>query len=63
MCIDYRALNNISVKNIFPIPRKYELINSLKCAKLFTKLDLKSGYHQIQIESTNVWKMTFKTKE
>ena len=63
MCIDYKYLNKISVKNIYPLPRIDELINSLKGAKFFMKLDLKSGYHQILIESTNVSKMTFKTKE
>ena len=63
MCIDYWDLNKISVKNKYPLPRINELINNMKGAKLFTKLDLKSGYHQIPIESTNVWKMNFKTKE
>ena len=63
MCIDYWALNKISVKNIYPPPGIDELIDSLKGAEFFTKLDLKSGYHQILIESTDVWKTTFKTKE
>ena len=63
MCIDYRALNKISMKNIYPLPWIDELINNLKVAKFFTKLDLKSGYHQISIESTDVWKTTFNTKE
>ena len=52
-----------SIKNRYPLPRIYELINSLKCDNFFMKLDLKSGYHQISIKSTNVWKMDFKTKE
>ena len=63
MCIDYRSLNKISVKNRYPLPRIDELIDNLKGAKLFMKLDLKLGYHQIPIESTDVWKMDFKTKE
>ena len=63
MCIDYWSLNKISVKNIYPLPQIDELIDSLKGAKFFTKLDLKSGYHQIPIESTDVWKTTFKTNE
>ena len=63
MCIDYEALNNILVKNKYPLPRINELIDYLKGSKFFTKLDLKSEYHQILIESTDVWKMTFKTKE
>ena len=63
MCIDYRCLNKISVKNKYPLPRIDELIDNLKGDKFFMKLDLKLGYHQILIESTNVWKTTFKTKE
>ena len=63
MCIDYRDLNKISVKNIYPLPWIDELIDNLKGVKFIRKLDLKSGYHQIPIESTDVWKMTFKTKE
>ena len=63
MYIDYQTLNKILVKNMYPLPQIDELINSLKDAKFFTKLDLKSGYHKISIKSTDVWKMTFKTKE
>ena len=63
MRIDYRSLNKISVKNIYPLPWIDELIDNLKGAKFFTKIDLKSGYHQILNKSTDVWKMTFKTKE
>ena len=63
MCIEYRGLNKISVKNRYPLPQIDELIYSLKCANFFTKLDLKSRYHQIPIESTDVCKTTFKTKE
>ena len=63
MCIDYRDLNNILVKNIYPLPRIDELIDSLKGAKYFMKLNLKSGYHQILIKSTYLGKMTFKNKE
>ena len=51
------------MKNIYPLPWIDELMGKLKGANFFTKLDLKSGYHQISIESTDVWKMTFKTKE
>ena len=59
MCIDYQALNKNSVKNIYPLPHIDELINILKGAKFLTKLNIKSGYHQIPIESNNVWKMAF----
>ena len=63
MCIDYQDLNKISVKNKYPLQQIDEVIDNLKGAKLFTKFDLNSGYHQIPIDSTNVWKMNFKTKE
>ena len=51
------------MKNRCPLPWIYELIDNLKGANFFTKLDLKLGYHQISIDSTYVWKTTFKTKE
>ena len=63
MCIDYRALNKISMKNKYPLLRIDELIDNMKGAKFFMKLKLKFGYHQIPFESTDVWKTTFKTKE
>ena len=63
MCIDYWALKKNLVKKIYALPWIYELIDNLKGGKFFMKLDLNSGYHQIQIESTDVWKTTFKTKE
>ena len=63
MCIEYLALNKILVKNRYPLPRIDELIDILKGDKFFTKLDLKLGYHQIPLESTDVLKTDFKTKE
>jgi hypothetical protein len=63
LCIDYRELNKIKVRNWYPIPRIDDLLDQLKEEKFFSKIDLKSGYHQIPIESTDVWKTTFKSKE
>ena len=51
------------MKRRYPLPWIDELIDNIKGAKFFTKLDLELGYHQILIESTDVWKTTFKTKE
>ena len=63
MFIDYWALNKISLKNRYPLPWIDEPIKNMKVAKFFTKLGLNSGYHHILIESTDVWKTAFKTKE
>jgi len=63
MCIDYRALNKVMVKNRYPLPRIDDLLDHFKNAIYFTKLDLHSGYHQIRIVESDIWKISSKTKQ
>lgn len=61
MCIDYRILNKITIKNRYSLLRIDDLPDYLKHARYFTKLDLKFSYHQVQIQEDDTWKTTFKT--
>jgi hypothetical protein len=49
MCVDYRSLNEVTIKNKYPLPRIEDLFDQMKGAKIFSKIDLRSGYHQLKV--------------
>ena len=62
LCIDYRQLNKAMVKNKYPLPRIDDLFDQLRGPKVFSKIDLRSAYHQIGITNEDITKKTFRTR-
>jgi hypothetical protein len=62
MCIDYRSLNEVTIKNKYPLPRIEDLFDQMKGASVFSKIDLRSGYHELKIRESDIRKTTFHTR-
>jgi hypothetical protein len=62
LCIDFRQLNKVTVKNKYPLPRIDDLFDQLKDAKIFLKIDLRLGYHQVRIKYEDISETAFRTR-
>jgi hypothetical protein len=62
MCFNYRALNEVTIKNKYPLPRIEDLFDQLRGGSVFSKIDLRSGYHQLRVRLSDIPKTTFITK-
>jgi hypothetical protein len=62
MCVDYRSLNEVTIKNKYPLPRIEDLFNQMNGGSVFLTIDLRSGYHQLKIWESDIPKTAFRTR-
>jgi hypothetical protein len=62
MCVDYRSLNDVTIKNKYPLPRIEDLFDQMRGARVFSKIDLRSGYQQMKIRPSDIPKTAFSTR-
>jgi hypothetical protein len=62
MCVDYRSLNEVTIKNKYPLPRIEDLFDQMKGASVFSKIDLRLGYHHLKIRESDIPKTAFHTR-
>ena len=62
LCIDYRQLNRVMVKNRYPLPRIDDFFDQMRGARVYFKIDLRTGYHQLRVRETDIPKTAFRTR-
>ena len=62
LCIDYRQLNKVTIKNRYPLPRIDDLFDKLRGAQVYSKIDLRTGFHQLRVRDIDIPKAAFRTR-